>query len=44
MQQTAIFGPVFATILLTFAVWVYLYIRRIRFITTNEISPVELAG
>lgn len=44
MQQTAIFGPVFATILLTVAVWVYMYIRRIHFITSNKISPEDLAS
>jgi hypothetical protein len=41
--QTSIFGPVLATVLLTFVVWVYMYIRRIHFITTNAISPVDLA-
>jgi len=43
MQQTAIFGPVFATVLLTFLVWVYMYIRRIHFIQTAEVSPADLA-
>ena len=43
MSQTAIFGPVFATMFLTFIVWVYMYVRRIRFITSNEISPTDLA-
>ena len=43
MQQTAIFGPVFATVLLTFVVWVYMYIRRISFINANGLSPVDLA-
>ena len=33
MSQTAIFGPVFATTFLTFIVWVYMYVRRIRFLT-----------
>ena len=44
MPQTAIFGPVFATVFLTFLVWVYMYIRRINFITKNEISPKDLAA
>ena len=44
MPQTSIFGPVFATILLTLLVWVYMYIRRIHFITNNELSPKELAA
>ena len=43
MPQTAIFGPVFATVFLTFLVWVYMYIRRISFITKNEISPQDIA-
>jgi hypothetical protein len=43
MPRTAIFGPVFATILLTFVVWVYMYIRRISLIQRNRISPEDLA-
>jgi hypothetical protein len=43
MPQTAIFGPVFATVLLTLLVWVYMYIRRISFITRNKINPKDLA-
>lgn len=43
MPQTAIFGPVLAMVLLTFCVWVYLYIRRIRFIARSEVSPKDLA-
>jgi hypothetical protein len=43
MPQTAIFGPVFATMLLTFVVWVYLYVRRIRFITAGQLDPKQLA-
>ncbi len=43
MPQSAIFGPVFATIFLTFVVWVYMYIRRISFINANGLSPVDLA-
>lgn len=43
MSQTAIFGPFFATILLTFAVWVYMYVRRIRFINGLDIGPNDLA-
>ena len=30
MDQKAIFGPFFATMLLTLVVWVYMYVRRIR--------------
>jgi len=43
MEQRAIFGPFFATMLLTLVVWVYMYIRRIAFITSNRISPTDLA-
>jgi hypothetical protein len=43
MPQTAIFGPFFATMFLTLLVWLYMYIRRIAFITRNAISPKELA-
>ncbi len=43
MSQSAIFGPVFAMLLLTFVVWVYMYFRRIRFINSNEISPKDMA-
>jgi hypothetical protein len=43
MTQAAIFGPFFATVLLTFVVWVYMYIRRISFITSNKISSKDLA-
>lgn len=43
MQQTAIFGPMLATVSLTFIVWVYMYVRRIHFITGNAISPIDLA-
>jgi hypothetical protein len=44
MPQTAIFGPFFATIFLTLMVWMYMYIRRIRFITRNRISSKDLAA
>ena len=43
MSQSAIFGPVLATLLLTFVVWIYMYIRRISFINRNQISPKDLA-
>ena len=42
MPQTAIFGPFFATVALTFAVWIYLFVRRIPFINAN-MTPAELA-
>ena len=43
MRQTAIFGPFFATIFLTLVVWIYMYVRRIRFLTSNKITPAEMA-
>ena len=43
MSQEQIFGPVFAMVLLTFVVWVTMYVRRIHFITTRMISPNDLA-
>ncbi len=42
MSQTAVLGPFFAMIFLTLLVWVYMYIRRIRFIASNRISPKDL--
>ena len=43
MPQTTIFGPVIATVFLTFLVWVYMYVRRISFITSSNMSPEDLA-
>ncbi|HLY37067.1 MAG TPA: MAPEG family protein [Candidatus Binatia bacterium] len=43
MAQTAIFGPFLATMLLTLVVWVYMYVRRIRFITSSNLSPGDLS-
>ena len=43
MAQTAIFGPFFATMFLTLVVWLYMYIRRISFITSKQLRPKELA-
>ena len=42
-EQTAIFGPFFATMLLTLVVWVYMYVKRIGFIRQSALSPGELA-
>jgi hypothetical protein len=42
MNQQAIFGPFFATVLLTLCVWLYMYARRISFITRNRITTAEL--
>jgi hypothetical protein len=43
MPQSAIFGPFFATMLLTLVVWIYMYVRRIAFIRASRINPSELA-
>jgi hypothetical protein len=43
VTQQAIFGPFFATMLLTLAVWVYMYVRRIHFIETSRIRPQDFA-
>jgi hypothetical protein len=42
MQQSAIFSPFFAMLLLTLIVWIYMYVRRIRFITNRKPTPEEL--
>jgi len=42
MEQTAIFGPFLAAMLLTLLVWVYMYIRRISFLRSNAIDPKDL--
>ena len=45
MTQSAIFGPFFATMTLTFIVWVYMYIRRIAFITgVNQFADLAVPG
>ncbi len=43
MTQDAIFSPFFATVFLTLIVWVYMYIRRISFITSTKLSQKELS-
>lgn len=43
MKQDAIFSPFFATLFLTLLVWVYMYVRRIGFITKNKIDSQQLA-
>ena len=42
-EQLSIFGPVFATMLLTIVVWVYMYVRRIHFLYSINIRPEQLA-
>jgi hypothetical protein len=41
-MQSQIFGPFFATMGLTLVVWILMYVRRIRFLTQNEIDPKDL--
>jgi hypothetical protein len=43
MKQEAIFSPFLAMVLLTIIVWVYMYSRRIAFITSHKIRPDDLA-
>ena len=47
MPQTAILGPVFAMVFLTFVVWVYMYARRIPFVQSLDrtvvLTPARLA-
>jgi hypothetical protein len=43
MTQDAIFSPFLATVFLTLLVWVYMYIRRISFITRRKIRSQDLA-
>ena len=42
MQATEIFGPFFAMILLTFVVWIVMYIGRIRYSIANRINAQRL--
>ena len=42
MQGSEIFAPFFGMLLLTFAVWVLMYIRRIAFLLKNNISAQRL--
>jgi len=43
MPQTAIFGPVFGMLLLTFVVWSFMYYKRIGFIQAQSIEPDDLS-
>jgi hypothetical protein len=42
MTPLSIFGPFLALMVLTFCVWVFMYIRRIRFIRRNKVNPRDL--
>ena len=43
MTQNTIFSPFLAMMFLTLLVWVYLFIRRISFITSQKISAQDLS-
>ncbi len=42
MDQTIIFQPFFATMILTLAVWVYMYARRLPFIFSSGLDPKRM--
>jgi hypothetical protein len=42
MAQTQIFGPFLTMMGLTLLVWIYMYVRRIQFLTQHEIDPKDL--
>lgn len=42
MDQQLIFAPFLATMLLTLAVWIYMYSQRIPFIVRNQLTPAQL--
>ncbi len=42
MNQDAIFGPFFAMMGLTALVWLFMYVKRIRFLNSVEIEPNAL--
>ena len=42
MGQQSIFLPFFAMMVLTFVVWVYMYDRRIPFITRSKLTPSQM--
>ena len=43
MSHDAILAPFFATLLLTFAVWSFMYVKRITFIQREKLTPEQLA-
>lgn len=42
MDQADVFQPFMATMLLTLAVWVYMYIRRLSFIFSSGLDPKQM--
>jgi hypothetical protein len=43
MEHNLILQPLFALIMLTAAVWVFMYVRRLAFILNNQIDPQRIA-
>jgi hypothetical protein len=41
-MQDSIFSPFFAMVFLTLLVWIYMYLRRISFITSRKLTPKDL--
>ena len=41
-EQLAIFAPFFGMLVLTFVVWLFMYVRRLRFLSANNIDPQQL--
>ena len=41
MAQTAIFGPMLLMMILTLAVWIYMFARRIPFIQRSNLTPEQ---
>jgi hypothetical protein len=42
MNQNAIFGPFFVMMGLTLVVWLFMYVKRIRFLSSLELDPNEI--
>lgn len=42
MAETTLFGPFFLMMGLTMVVWIYMYVRRIAFLNSQEIEPNDL--
>ena len=42
MNQNAIFGPFFVMLGLTLVVWLFMYVKRIRFLGSLELEPSEI--
>jgi len=42
MDQTVIFNPFLAMMLLTLVVWIYMYVRRLSFIFSKSLDPKQM--